>query len=425
MTANKACWIKNVRLEQGFATEDGVVVGTETTLNNVYMEAGKITRVEAVGGSSRLAGDVPVPVQYEESTQQEGVPHFDAQGLLMLPAFKEMHIHIDKTYYGGPWKAVRPAASIFDRFAEERELLPKQVPTARHRAEKMLELMLGYGATHIRTHCNVDPIIGLQNMEATLQALDTYAGKLSAEIVAFPQHGLLLSDSVQRVREAMRMGATHVGGVDPATVDGNIDKSLHTIMEIAVEANAGVDIHIHERDHLGIYSMRKLAELTEQAGWQGRVTVSHAFGFAGVAAGVAGELAARFAELDINVTSTIPIGAIQMPIPLLREKGVRVELGNDSITDHWSPFGTGDMLEKANRMAELYRYADELSLARALECITGGITPLNESGQQVWPAVGAEANAVFVEASCSAEAVARRSPRRAVMYQGKVVAGSL
>lgn len=31
----------------------------------------------------------------------------DAKGLLMLPVFKDMHIHLDKTFYGGPWKAVR------------------------------------------------------------------------------------------------------------------------------------------------------------------------------------------------------------------------------------------------------------------------------------------------------------------------------
>ena len=38
----------------------------------------------------------------------------------------------------------------------------------------MLALLLQNGATNIRTHCNVDPIIGLGNLEATLAALETY-----------------------------------------------------------------------------------------------------------------------------------------------------------------------------------------------------------------------------------------------------------
>ena len=133
----------------------------------------------------------------------------------------------------------------------------------------MLELLLQNGATNIRTHCNVDPIIGLGNLEATLAALETYKNRVSSRIVAFPQHGLLRSNSVQLVKDAMRMGANLVGGVDPATVDNDIEKSLHTIMDIAVEFNADVDIHLHDANNLGTFTMKRLASLTEEAGWQG------------------------------------------------------------------------------------------------------------------------------------------------------------
>ncbi|MCR8846480.1 amidohydrolase family protein [Paenibacillus sp. SC116] len=401
-------WLTNVLLEVAFEKEQDVVVGTQTALHHIQVKEGVIADIIAVG-----------------QLPDDGIPHVDAKGLLMLPSFKEMHIHIDKTYYGGPWKAVRPATSIFDRLAEEQVILKQQLPTVKERAAKMLDLLLGHGATHIRTHVNVDPIVETKNMELTLQVLSDYAGKLTAESVAFPQHGLLKSSSVDRVKGAMRLGATHVGAVDPAVVDDNIEMSLATLMDIAVEFDAGIDLHLHERNQLGLYTMNKLADLTEEAGWQGRVTVSHAFGFAGPVTKAAEQLAERFAELGISISSTVPIGAVQMPIPMLREKGVLVELGNDSITDHWSPFGTGDMLEKANRMAELYGYADEYSLSRALTCITGGVTPLDNDGKQVWPVQGVLADAVFVKASCSAEAVARRSDRRAVMFMGQVVAGTL
>jgi cytosine/adenosine deaminase-related metal-dependent hydrolase len=405
---NLAYWLKNVRLESGYHYENEQVLATKTEICHVRIEDGKIAAI--VSDIIPHTGDLPV---------------VDAKELLMLPSFKEMHIHIDKTYYGGPWKAVKPVTSIFGRIEEERELLPKQLPTAQERAEKMLGMMLGYGSTHIRTHCNIDPTIGLKNLEATMLALETFSGKLSHEVVAFPQHGLLRSDVSGLVRQAMKQGATFVGGVDPATVDENIEKSLHTIMDIAVEADAGVDVHIHDRDHLGIFTMNRLADLTEEAGWQGRVTVSHAFGFAGIQGGAAEELAERFAELSMSVTSTVPTGAITMPIPMLHEKGVNVELGNDSITDHWSPFGIGDNLELVSRLAEVYRYIDELSLSQALGFITGGKKPLNREGKRVWPNVGDEASVVFLPASCSAEAVARRTELQAVMYRGNVVAGEL
>ncbi|OXS54463.1 deaminase [Cohnella sp. CIP 111063] len=408
MNAAKAYWLTNVRLESGYRREEGAIVGTETELCHLRIENGKITEI--------LAADGGFP--------KDELPRRDAKGLLLLPAFKEMHIHIDKTYYGGPWRAVRPANGVFGRIEEERELLPKLLPTAQERAEKLLELVLGFGSTHVRTHCNIDPVVGLRNMEATMRALDTFSGKLSHEIVAFPQHGLLRSDAAVLVREAMRQGATHVGAVDPATVDGDIERSLQTVMDIAVEADAGVDIHVHDQGGAGLATMSRLADLTEQAGWQGRVTVSHAFAFAGEAEAAA-ELADRFASLGISITSTVPFGGLIMPLPTMRDKGVRIGLGNDSITDHWSPFGTGDCLMKASRLAELYRFVDERSLGEALGFITGGVTPLDADGNRVWPAVGDSADAVLAQASCSAEAVARRAPRQAVLFRGEIVAGTL
>jgi cytosine/adenosine deaminase-related metal-dependent hydrolase len=110
-----------------------------------------------------------------------------------------------------------------------------------------------------------------------------------------------------------------------------------------------------------------------------------------------------------------------IPVPLLHAKGVHVSLGNDNITDHWDSFGTGDMLQKVNRLAERFRWTDEFRLSRALRFITGGMTPLDDQGNRVWPRVGDTADAVFVQASCSAEAIARQSEKAAVMFQGNLV----
>ncbi|HHT7236091.1 TPA: amidohydrolase family protein [Bacillus cereus] len=400
-------WLTNVKLETGYTYEEAKISQTETEVCSLLIEDGIIKKIRS--------GII----------QEEGMLIFDANRLLVLPAFEEMHIHIDKTYYSGPWKACMPAENIFTRFSEEETILPKQLATAQRRAENMLELLLRNGATNIRTHCNVDPIIGLSNLEATLAALETYKDRLSGRIVAFPQHGLLRSNSVQLVKDAMRMGAQLVGGIDPATVDNDIEKSLHTIMDIAVEFNADVDIHLHDANNLGTFTMKRLASLTEEAGWQGRVTISHALGLGGVTDKEAEEVAERLSALKIDITSTVPIGKQVIPIPLLDKKGVKVSLGNDSITDHWSPFGTGDMLQKANRLAERFGWSDERSLGKALRFITGGKETLNNEGKRVWPNVGDEASFVLTDATCAAEAVARQTEKRVVMYKGNIVIGNL
>lgn len=404
----KPYWLTNVRLESSYRYEEDQIAATETELCHLLIEDGKIAQI--VSASEQLHDDLPQK---------------DAKQGLLLPAFRDMHIHIDKTYYGGPWKACTPFVNIFTRLQQEVDLLPLQLPYVKERAEKMIELMMQHGTTRIRTHCNIDPQIGLKNLEGTLQALETFSGKMKHEIVAFPQQGLLRSNVVGLVREAMSMGATHVGGVDPASVDQNIEKSLNTIMEIAVEANADVDVHIHDPGHLGAFTFKRLAAITEDAGWQGRVTVSHALAFADLSPQEQGDLADRFKELGMDITSTVPINRATIPFPLLKQKGVPVSLGDDSITDHWSPFGRGDSLERAGRLAERFRWSDERSLAEALGFITGGVTPLDQDGNRIWPKIGDEASAVLVEASCSAEAVARRAKRQAVLYCGEVVSGTL
>ncbi|MBP3964624.1 amidohydrolase [Paenibacillus lignilyticus] len=401
-------WLQNVRLETGFQRENGIVSGTETAVGHVLVVDGRIESI-----------------LFEEIPAEDRRPKRDAKGMLLLPAFRDAHIHLDKTYFGGPWQAVKPARSIFDRIEEEKILLPKLLPVAVDRAKQIIELLLGFGSTHMRGHVNIEPTSELRGLEVAQQALAAYEGKLECELVAFPQHGLLRSNSRGLVKQAIEQGATHVGGLDPTSVDGDMEQSLHAMMDLAVETGAGVDMHLHEQGAAGYETMHRLAEMTIDAGWQGRVTVSHAFGFASGTPAQAEQLAERFAEAGISVASTVPIGGLVMPIPMLHRKGVKVELGTDSLTDHWSPFGNGDNLEKAGRLAEVYHMSDEYSLTRALGFITGGVLPLNEQGQRVWPAVGDDASAVLVQASCSAEAVARRAPRIASLYRGQVVSGTL
>ncbi|MDQ0091201.1 cytosine/adenosine deaminase-related metal-dependent hydrolase [Paenibacillus anaericanus] len=405
---NASYWLTNVRLEQGYVVEEGQVVGTNTMSCHLRIEGSTIT--EIVGAELKI---------------ESNLPKYDCKELLMLPSFEEAHIHLDKTYFDGPWKAVEHASSIFERIEQEKVLLPKLLPLAKQQAESILTLIQGFGATHVRSHCNIEPVSGLHRLEATKQALDRFSGKISSEIVAFPQHGLLRSDSVQLVKQSLTEGATHVGGVDPFTVDGDIEKSLQIMVELAVLNNAGIDIHLHDGKEAGKKTLLRLADLTEEAGLHGKVTVSHAFWFAGAQLQEAEEMASRMATLGMSIASTVPIGKTMMPLPMLFEKGVNVKLATDSLTDHWSPFGNGDQLEKVGRFAELYGCVDELSLSQSLGFITGGITPLDQKGQQVWPKVGDTASFILLHASCSAEAVARRSQRQAVWYEGRLVSGSL
>lgn len=76
---------------------------------------------------------------------------------------------------------------------------------------------------------------------------------------------------------------------------------------------------------------------------------------------------------------------------------------------------------KAKLAAELYGYGTEYNLSRMLKLATHDITPLDDKGNLQWPKAGAIANIVLVDASCSAEAVSRIAPVRALIHEGNLV----
>ncbi|MCT8977534.1 amidohydrolase [Clostridium sp. CX1] len=400
---SKSYWLKNILLEDGFIYDENDVVGTKTAIYNILIEDGRIKDI--------IKGEVNC----------KELDSIDGKGLLILPGFKENHIHIDKTYYGDSWKACRPFKSVAGRIEEEKILLVEQLPTLVDRAEKVLKLLSDNGTVHVRTHCNVDEVCGLRNVEGTLKALQSFKDKMTYEIVAFPQHGLLKGNTVSLIKEAMSMGVNIMGGLDPANVDGDIEKSLNTIMDIATNFNSDIDIHLHDGGELGIFTIKRLIKLVEEAKWQGRVNISHCYCLAHISKEEASAVAKAMAASGISISSSIPIDVPVIPIPMLSEKGVKIAAVNDSITDHWFPFGTGDMLERATRLCERFGWIDEYSLSRGISFITGGKISLDSKGNRIWPQIGDEASFVLTKASCSAEAVARRTERKAVIFKGKIV----
>lgn len=173
-------YLDNVLLETGFDYENGVAVQTRTARQTVEIQDGKIVALRE-------------NKQHPDAT----LPHYDAGGKLMLPTTRDMHIHLDKTFYGGPWRSLnRPAGTtIQDMIKLEQKMLPELQPYTQERAEKLIDLLQSKGTTIARSHCNIEPVSGLKNLQNLQAVLARRQAGFECEIVAFPQHGLLLSKS--------------------------------------------------------------------------------------------------------------------------------------------------------------------------------------------------------------------------------------
>lgn len=397
--------LKNVRLETGFIEDESGIIGTKTDLFSVEIKDGKITKVST--NNPQLTDAI------------------DAKGLLMLPAFKDMHVHLDKTLYGLPWQALSPKRrTVADMIAYEQEIIPELLKTSIERGEQLINLLQYYGTTFARTHFNVDTTSGLKSLENLEKALENKKETFSAELVAFPQHGLYYTDSAPLMKEAAQLkSVAFVGGLDPFSIDKNIEKAIDFTVQLALDNNKGIDIHLHDTGKEGMRTIEYLAELTiKNPQLKGKTYVSHAFALAHLSKNEEQEIAEKLAEAKVGIVSSVPFrNKVTMPIPTLVKNGVEVLIGNDNVQDYWSTFGTGNMLQKTNLISELYGLETEYDLSRNLGFATKNITPLDNKGNQQWPKVGDEANIVLIDASCSAEAVTRMSPVLALANKGNFV----
>lgn len=392
---------KNVRLETGFIYDNKEVIGTETDLFVIEIADGKISKI---------------------SKNEPNADYIDAKGLLMLPSFKDMHIHLDKTIYSDKWQAVRPHNGVKDMIALEQKMLPEMLKNSTEKAEKLIELLQSQGSSFARSHVNIEPTSKLKSLEHLEIALANKKDSFGAELVAFPQHGLFYTNSLPYMKEAAKMNIDFIGGLDPTSVDGALEKSLDATIQLALDHQKGIDIHLHEMGASGLKTFDYLIQkVNENPALKGKTFVSHAYVLGAIDKSQQESWAEKLADAKIGIVSTVPFRPVVMPIPILLNYGVNVMTGNDSIIDFWDTMGTGSVLQKANLAAQLYGKVSEYELSRLLNLATAGTLPLDNKGVQQWPKVGDKANFVLVDASCSAEAVARISPIKSLIYEGNMV----
>ncbi|MFM2078871.1 MAG: hypothetical protein RJA49_2761, partial [Actinomycetota bacterium] len=234
------------------------------------------------------------------------------------------------------------------------------------------------------------------------------------------------------LHEAVLAGADLIGGIDPCGFDRDPVEHLDIVFGLAERHQVGVDIHLHETGELGAFTFELIGERTAALGMQGRVTISHAFALSSVDTVRQAALIDMLASNDIALTTVAPGNREPLPIAGLRAAGVRVGLGQDGIRDFWSPYGNGDMLERAWQMA--FR-----SGVRADEAVELCVDVASRGGRSVVDgargptvavldddrsglAVGAVADVLVVQADTVTSAVMDHPPRMLVVRAGRVVA---
>ncbi|MCP2329541.1 cytosine/adenosine deaminase-related metal-dependent hydrolase [Hamadaea flava] len=378
----------------------------------------RITDVRPWGGPATDLHVVDgVFVATASSPDAEVVP---GGGRIALPGLVDAHAHLDKTSWGTPYRPHSAGPSLASLIDNERAHRGDLGPV-RERVGALLDRHIDRGVLHVRSHVDVDPQIGLDSVTGVLAAAAERAGRVTVEVVAFPQSGLLTrAGTAELMADAIDAGAQLIGGLDPAGFDGDPIRHLDTIFGIAADKHVGLDIHLHDRGTLGAWQIERIAERTEALGVRGKVTIAHCYALSTVDDVRQGALIELLAAADIALTTTVPGTTPQLPLARLAAAGVRVGLGHDGVRDLWSPYGTGDLLDKALALAVASGYRQDDDIERTARIATeGGARVLGLPDYGLEP--GCRANLLLIPAESLVEAVTQRPVDRTVIAGGTVV----
>jgi cytosine/creatinine deaminase len=383
-------------------------------LANARLPEGRLADVEIAAGL--------IAATHAPGTKASTNDRVDLDGLLLLPAFVDGHLHLDKTHFGAPRLPHVEGRSVRERIALERTQRHRVALPIEARASALVRALIANGATRVRSHIDIDNDVGLDNLEAVIRVREAFRDWIDIQLVAFPQSGVTTEAGAPDLMAAALMaGADLVGGLDPAGFDGDVKGQLDIVFGLAEAFGKGIDIHLHDFGETGAAELRDIAERTIAAGLQGRVAVSHAFALGTVAPRLFEETADALARAEIAIMTSCPSSAPVPPVNALRARGVTVFAGSDNIRDCWSPFGNGDMLDRAAIIAQRHEMYTNRELADAFALATSEADKALGDPQRGLR-VGAVADLVAMEASSVADAVVNRPPRSMVLRAGRIAA---
>ena len=288
----------------------------------------------------------------------------DIGGRLVSPGFIETHIHLDKSCLLDRCKSVEGTLeeAISEVAKAKRNFQPDEV---RERAVKTLEKCILQGTTHMRTHLEVDPVVGLRSLEGIQPLIDEYKWAIDLEICVFPQEGLLNNPGTDELMvEGLQRGCHVVGGAPYTDSDppGQIDR----LFEMAREFDVDVDMHLDFGNTPEGMTIEHVCNRTEEFGWGGRVTVGHMTQLSTLEVPELERITRRLADVGVAVT-VLPstdlylMGRHQdhnvmrgvVPIHKMLRHGVNCNLSSNNVLNPFTPFGDCSLIRMANLYANI------------------------------------------------------------------------
>jgi cytosine deaminase len=306
----------------------------------------------------------------------------DAGGRLVSPGLVESHFHLDK-------------ARILDRCAPPKDRRAgdhmKRTAAIKHtftvedvyaRARDTLEQCLLNGVTHMRTHVEVDPNVGLRGFEAIERLARDYAWAIDLQLCVFLQEGWTnIEGGEANIVAALKRGARVVGGAP--RYDPDRPGQIRRIFALAREFDVDVDIHLdggHTTHDMDIFLV---CELTDRMGWGGRVAIGHGAKYSCLPPAELESLGRRLAASGVAVT-VLPAtdlfnNGLHMEHSVMRgvadanaliAQGANCSISTNNVMNPFTPYGDCSLVRIANLYANVVQRGSEGDLSDCFAMLT-------------------------------------------------------
>jgi cytosine/creatinine deaminase len=348
--------------------------------------------MELVVKNARLAGSGAATVDIVvaggkiaaiEPSVATGGPTIDVEGRLVSPGFVETHIHLDKACILDRCRLTR--GDLEEAIAEAAKAKAAFTPEDVHaRAQRTLEKAILQGTTHMRTHLEVDPGVGLRGLEGVVPLIRDYAWAIDLQICVFPQEGLLNNPGTDQLMvEALKRGCRAVGAAPYTDSDphGQIDR----VFQMAREFDVDIDMHLDFGATADNMTFSHVCRRTAEYKYGGRVAIGHVTqatslpiaDFEAMAKRLAGAgvaltvlpstdlyLMGRHHTHDHNATRGV------VPAHKLLRHGVNCSLSSNNVLNPFTPFGDCSLVRMANLYANICQVGSKADIQECFNMVT-------------------------------------------------------
>jgi cytosine deaminase len=311
------------------------------------------------------------------------------------------------------------------------------------RAGAALELASRHGVTAVRAQCHVDPEIGLKHVEALQSVKEKYAGRVTVQIVAFPQQGLLRHPkTIDLFRAAFSVGVDVMGGASnldsdaqgKVDVKGHLDAAFKLAMELDVDLDIHADLGIPDKVELADLEVVHIARRAIEYGYQGRVTAGHVCALDSALPEVATQAIELMRQAGLSVVSqpdlyrlgrgdTHHVRRGLTRVKQLLAAGVNVTYASNNVRDAYRPLGNFDLLEEGLILA----YGAHMDTVEELNTLLRMSTYHGAKAlrlQNYGLEKGCQADLVVLDAPSASAAIANQAEKRYVFKAGRLMAAN-